>query len=296
MRDSHGDIKAIGEQVGLSEYIYPVCVVKGNLLGHLCEDFAQSLKQLVGLTQSVKVVTLNNPQEALYVKDALLLAEANQICQQQINAYWMQQGVILVDPKQTYLSVDSKIGAGTVIYPQVTVKQSVLGEHCIITTGSWLERAEVGAYCKIESSKIIDSKIGEHSEVGPYAHFRGKTEVGAHCRIGNFVEFKKTLFGNDSKCAHLTYLGDALVGEKVNIGCGVVTVNYDGKNKHQTIIGDGAFIGSNVNLIAPIEVGHHAVVAAGSTVTASVDSEDLVIERAQVVVKQGYGERYLSKK
>lgn len=296
VRDSHGDIKAIGEKVGLSEYIYPVCVVKDHLLGHLCEDFAQSLKRLVGLTQSIKVVTLKQPQEALYVKNALLLAEANQICQQQINEYWMKQGVILVDPKQTYISVDSQIKEGTVIYPQVTVKQSVLGKRCIITSGCWLENAEIGDFCKIESSKIIDSKVGEQSEVGPFAHFRGKSEVGSHCRIGNFVEFKKTIFGNGSKCAHLTYLGDAIVGEKVNIGCGVVTVNYDGKNKHQTLIGDGAFIGSNVNLIAPITVGQQAVVAAGSTVSASVESEDLVIERSSVVVKQGYGIRYLSKK
>ena len=135
----------------------------------------------------------------------------------------------------------------------------------------------------------------KNTTVGPFAHLRNHTVVHENCRIGNFVEFKNCNFGNGSKCAHLTYLGDCEVGEHVNIGCGVVTVNYDGKNKYKTIIGDHAFIGSNVNIIAPVTIGHHALLAAGSTITEDVEDGAMGIARSRQTNKEDYGTKYLNK-
>ena len=135
----------------------------------------------------------------------------------------------------------------------------------------------------------------ENSTVGPFAHLRNHTVVHENCRIGNFVEFKNCNFGNGSKCAHLTYLGDCEVGEHVNIGCGVVTVNYDGKNKFRTKIGDHAFIGSNVNIIAPVTIGHHALLAAGSTITEDVEDGAMGIARSRQTNKENFGTKYLNK-
>lgn len=147
----------------------------------------------------------------------------------------------------------------------------------------------------IDSSKIVESTVGKGTTIGPMSHLRNNTEICENVRIGNFVEFKNSHFGDGSKCAHLTYIGDSDFGKKINVGCGVVTVNYDGKHKFRTTVKDGAFIGSNCNLIAPVTIGENALLAAGSTITDSVEDGDMGIARARQTNKEGFGTKYKNK-
>lgn len=213
-----------------------------------------------------------------------------------INARLIERGVNIIDPTTTYIDETVVIEDNVTIYPNTFIEgNSILHSGCVIGVNSKLNNAVIGKSTTIESSYIINSMVGENTTIGPMAHIREHCIIGSNVRIGNFVEMKKTVFGNGSKCAHLTYLGDAEVGEDVNIGCGVVTVNYDGKNKSRTVIGNRAFIGSNANLIAPIKIGDYAVVAAGSTVSQDVHNDDMAIARAKQVNKEGYGKRYINK-
>lgn len=231
------------------------------------------------------------------INSRVQLAQAEKWLRQHINCYWMEQGVTLIDPNNTYISTDTTIGQDTIIYPGTYLKgKNQIGQRVEIRGNTWLENVEIGDNTIIEASKIIDSKVSHDVKVGPFAHLRNGTIIEAYNRIGNFVEVKKSTFHEDARCAHLSYIGDTTVGKKVNIGAGVVTVNFDGFNKHHTEIEEGAFIGSNVNLIAPITVGKEAVVAAGSTIKKDVADGALVIERAMETTKEGYGWKYLAKK
>lgn len=208
----------------------------------------------------------------------------------------MNQNVSFIDPEHVYIDEHVKIGEGSVIYPNVTILgETVIGKNVKILPNSYLENALIGDDVVIDSSKIVDSEVMKGSTVGPYAHFRAHTIVHEDCRIGNFVEFKNTEFGQGSKCAHLTYLGDSIVGKNVNIGCGVVTCNYDGKKKNKTIIHDNVFVGSNVNLIAPVTIGENVLLAAGSTITADVESGAMGIARSRQENKADYGNKFFSK-
>lgn len=212
------------------------------------------------------------------------------------NKKLLKEGVFILDPNNTYIEDDVVIGENTKIYPNVFIeKGSKIGKNVTIYPNSFISNSEIEDDCTIESSKIIDSFVGSSSSVGPMSHLRNKTNIIGNARIGNFVEFKNTNFGSGSKCAHLTYVGDSDVGEKVNFGCGVVTVNYDGKNKYRTTIKDGAFIGSNVNLIAPVTVGENALLAAGSTITNDVEDGDMGIARNRQEIKKGFGTKYKNK-
>ncbi|MEG1066003.1 MAG: DapH/DapD/GlmU-related protein [Erysipelotrichaceae bacterium] len=213
-----------------------------------------------------------------------------------INNYWIKLGVQIMDPNNTYIDIRARIEENAIIFPNVSIIGFSKIAKCVtIGSGSYIENAIIGEYTSIEASKIIDSRVDTHCSIGPYAHLRGNTHVHDNARIGNFVEFKNCDFNEGSKCAHLTYLGDSEVGSNVNIGCGVVTVNYDGKDKFKTIIKDGAFIGSNVNIIAPVIVGENAVLAAGSTITKDVSNGDLAIARSRQSVKPGFGTVYKNK-
>lgn len=234
--------------------------------------------------------------EVMGINDRYELSQAQRWLKLYINKIHMLNGVTIMDPDTTYIDEDVEIACDTVIYPGVTIcKGSKIAEDVIIKSNAWIENSEIAKGASIESCKIIDSFVGEQSVVGPMSHIRNHTKIGKHCRIGNFVEFKNANFGDSSKCAHLTYLGDSDVGEDVNIGCGVVTVNYDGKHKFKTIIGDGAFIGSNCNLIAPITIGKNALLAAGSTITESVEDGEMGIARSYQVNKKNLGNKYKEK-
>lgn len=230
------------------------------------------------------------------VNDYVSLACVEAKMRHLINQHHLSNGVHLIDPATTYIGSDVRIDDGVVIYPNVVLKGTTqIGAGSVVTSGSYLENALIHENVVIESSKIIDSEVKDGVTIGPYSHLRGHSCVEAKVRIGNFVEFKNTHFGEGSKCAHLTYIGDSDVGKGVNIGCGVVTVNYDGKHKFRTTIKDGAFIGSNVNLIAPVTIGEKALLAAGSTITEDVEDGAMGIARSRQSNKEDFGKKYLTK-
>ena len=230
--------------------------------------------------------------ETFGVNDRVALAYAENVMRNRINTKHMLAGVTLVDPTNTYIAPNAVIGRDTTIYPNVTIKSNtIIGEDCKIKPNSYLENVQIGNGVKVISSTISDSKIGDYTSVGPYSHIRNNCELGKHVRVGNFVELKNTTYGDGSKTAHLSYLGDTEVGSNTNIGCGTITVNYDGKNKYKTKIGSDAFIGCNSNLIAPLEIGDGAVVAAGTTVTEDAPDDTLVIARVKQENKMGYAKK-----
>lgn len=245
---------------------------------------------------STNAMIVEDPDETMGVNDRYDLAKAETWMRMHINERHMKNGVHLIDPANTYIDADVEIGSDTTIYPNVVIQGATkIGDHTEILPNSFLRNAIIGDHVIIDSSKIVESQVDAHSTVGPMSHLRNQTHVHENCRIGNFVEFKNTEFGNGSKCAHLTYLGDSTFGQNINVGCGVVTVNYDGKNKFRTTVKDGAFIGSNCNLIAPVTIGENALLAAGSTITDSVDDGDMGIARTRQSNKQGFGIKYKNK-
>lgn len=192
-----------------------------------------------------------------------------------------------IDQSHTYIEDGVVIEEGTTIYPNVILEGTTkIGKNCIIHMGCYLKNVEVGDNTIIYHSHIEDSKIGAYCNIGPYTHIRSNCIIKDHIKVGSFVELKNSQVDNQTKIPHLSYIGDSVVGKEVNIGCGVVTANYDGKEKHQTIINDGAFIGCNTNLIAPIKVEKNAFIGAGSTITRDVPSDTLAIARAKTVMKK----------
>ena len=235
--------------------------------------------------------------ETLGVNDRVALSQAEDIMKKRINRKHMVNGVTIIDPNNTYISVDAKIGNDTVIYPGTIIEgYTVIGSNCEVGPHTVIRDSEVGDNTTIRQSTVHDSKIGTDVAIGPFAHIRPQSVIGNEVRVGNFVEIKKTVFGNGSKASHLSYIGDAQIGEGVNLGCGSITVNYDGQNKFKTVIGDGVFIGCNSNLVAPVTVGDGAYVAAGSTITEDVPAKALSIARTRQTNKEDYVDQLLNKK
>ncbi len=194
----------------------------------------------------------------------------------------IEAGVDIFDIDNVYIDEDVRIGKGTVIGPCVRLEGStVVGKNCKIEQNSRIVNATIGDDVSIDNSVILDSSVGSNTSVGPFAYIRPGSTIGEACKVGDFVEIKNASMGNGSKSAHLTYIGDADIGENVNLGCGVVFVNYDGKNKHRSTVGDGCFIGCNVNLVSPVDVGDGAYIAAGSTVTKDIPKDALSVGRAR---------------
>lgn len=227
--------------------------------------------------------------ETLGVNDRVALSKAESFMKKRINERHMRNGVTLIDPEQTYISDDAEIGSDTVIYPgTVILGNTKIGEENIIGPQSEIKDSVVGNGNKIRQSVIHDSEVGSETAIGPFAHIRPKSVLENNVKIGNFVEIKKSVMSTGSKASHLSYIGDAEIGKDVNLGCGSITVNYDGKNKFLTKVEDGAFIGCNSNLVAPVTVGKNAYVAAGSTITNDVPAESLSIARSRQTVKENY--------
>ncbi|MDQ6787187.1 MAG: bifunctional UDP-N-acetylglucosamine diphosphorylase/glucosamine-1-phosphate N-acetyltransferase GlmU [Acidobacteriota bacterium] len=195
-----------------------------------------------------------------------------------VSRMMLDYGVTFIDPKNSYISEQANIGRDTVIYPNVSIEgESVIGDGCTIRQGTRITNSRVGhAVTILDNCVITDSEISNSCTVGPFAHLRGHAKMEEKSKVGNFVELKKTILGRESKASHLTYLGDATIGEKTNIGAGTITCNYDGKNKNATEIGNNVKIGSDTMLVAPVKVGDGAVTAAGSVVTKDVPADSLV--------------------
>lgn len=196
----------------------------------------------------------------------------------------MLSGVTIINPAHTYISPETQIGRDTVIYPGTIIEgKSVIGKNCFIGPNTFIKNSSVGDNSEIRSSFIDDSFVASKVKIGPFSNLRPGSKIMDGARVGNFSEIKNSFVGQDSKVNHLSYIGDATLGQKVNVGAGTITCNYDGFKKHATIIGDRVFVGSNVNLVAPVKVGHDVVLGAGSTITDEVPAKTLAIARARQV-------------
>lgn len=229
--------------------------------------------------------------EWLFAENPETLYATQEQLRRRINMSFMKKGVYMVDPNSTHISPFAEIGEGTTILPGCLIYGNTrIGRDCTIGPNCKLDNAVIGDNTKINASQINDSSVGSNTTVGPFAYIRPDCKVGDNARIGDFVELKNSNIGNDTKVSHLTYIGDSDFGDKINVGCGVVTVNYDGKNKHRTTVGDNSFIGCNVNLVAPVKVGDGAYIAAGSTITEEVPENSLAIARERQTVKTGWAD------
>ncbi|MFY4777227.1 bifunctional UDP-N-acetylglucosamine diphosphorylase/glucosamine-1-phosphate N-acetyltransferase GlmU [Metabacillus sp. RGM 3146] len=231
-------------------------------------------------------------EETIGINDRVALSQAEAWMKKRINTAHMRNGVTIIDPENTYISADAVIGRDTILYPGTILSGNAsIGEDCEIGPNSEIKDSSVGDRTVIRQSVVHSSSVGNEVKIGPFAHIRPKSAISDEVKIGNFVEIKKTSMGAGSKASHLSYIGDAEIGADVNLGCGSITVNYDGKNKFLTKVEDGAFIGCNSNLVAPVTVGKGAYVAAGSTITENVPGNGLSIARARQVNKENYVER-----
>lgn len=245
----------------------------------------------------VKAVSFENPQSFLGVNTAEQLQEAEAILRQQKVAELTQLGVRFIDPSTVYIDQEVEVGAGTSIAPHCHLKgKTSIGHHATLEAGVWIKDSDIADQVEILSYSHLEKvQIKGASSVGPFARLRPGTLIEAQVKIGNFVETKKAHFHKGAKASHLSYVGDAEVGEQSNIGCGFITCNYDGKNKHKTTIGKRTFIGSDSQTIAPVEIGDDCFVACGSTVTQDMPSESFAVSRGRQQTKPGMAKRFLKK-
>lgn len=245
------------------------------------------LTDIVGLAteqgKTVAVSTLRDPDEGLGINSRVQLAEAEQEMQNRLRRRWMEEGVTMVAPATTWIDARVTIGRDTTLYPNVALEGATsVGRQCVIRANTRITDCQIGDHVEILDHCVLrDSIVEEETTIGPFAHLRPGVVVKRKAKVGNFVEMKKAELGEGSKANHLSYLGDAVIGKDVNIGAGTITCNYDGQQKHQTIIGDRVFIGSDTQLIAPVNVGAGALIAAGTTVTRDVPPDALAIGRAE---------------
>jgi bifunctional UDP-N-acetylglucosamine pyrophosphorylase/glucosamine-1-phosphate N-acetyltransferase len=292
-RDASGDELELDEMnAGL--YVYDEKKLRAAV-AELRNDNVQSeyyltdtIGAMVKRGERVVPVLAGDYRSVLGVNDRVELAAATALLNRRLCEHYMKAGATIIDPATTYLEPDLEIAADAMILPNTTIGQrSKIGANAEVGPNCRLSNARIGEHAVVRDSLIVDSTIGDFAQVGPYAHIRGGSELGTGVRIGNFVETKNVKLAPGVKAAHLTYLGDATVGERTNIGAGTITCNYDGFNKQRTVIGRDAFIGSNTSLVAPVTVGDGAYVATGSVVTGDVPKDALTIARARQVDKPG---------
>ncbi|WP_323053748.1 bifunctional UDP-N-acetylglucosamine diphosphorylase/glucosamine-1-phosphate N-acetyltransferase GlmU [Thermoanaerobacter sp. RKWS2] len=284
---------------------------------------AMYVMDIAKLKKALRMITNNNAQGEYYLTDAVeiirdmdgkigaftvpseeitgvnsrvQLFEAEKIMRKRINYRHMENGVTIVDPDTTYIGAEVEIGADTVVLPGCVIEgKTKIGSDCEIGPNCRIVDSEIGDGCSVTYSVILSSKIKNNVKIGPFAHIRPETVIQSNVKIGDFVEIKKSIIDEGSKVPHLTYVGDAEVGKNVNMGCGSITVNYDGKQKHKTVIGDNVFVGCNVNLVAPVKIGNNAYIAAGSTITEDVPEGALAIARSRQTNKEGWVQERIKK-
>ncbi|RCJ38792.1 UDP-N-acetylglucosamine diphosphorylase/glucosamine-1-phosphate N-acetyltransferase [Nostoc minutum NIES-26] len=270
-----------------------------KVLPHLESNNAQKeyyLTDAVTQVGKVMAVDVEDYQEILGINDRLQLATAYEILQQRVKEKWMVAGVTLIDPNSITIDETVELNTDVIIEPQTHLRgNTVIQTGSRIGPGTLIENSQLGEKVTVQYSVVTDSIVQAGSRIGPYTHLRGHAQVGAGCRVGNFVELKNTKLGDRTNVAHLSYLGDTTTGNRVNIGAGTITANYDGANKHPTKIGDRTSTGSNTVLVAPVTLGNDVYVAAGSTVTEDVPDDSLAIARERQVVKPGWVSKKRSK-
>jgi bifunctional UDP-N-acetylglucosamine pyrophosphorylase/glucosamine-1-phosphate N-acetyltransferase len=294
-KDASDDEKRIKE-VNAGIYVFNGEHLFDNLRG-LSNSNAQGeyyLTDLLGTLrkagQRVGAVVVGDPVEALGVNSRADLAQVDAEIQRRVVERLMKEGVTFRNPATVVIDSTVKIGPDTVVYPFVTLEGStVIGKDCVIEPGVHLISTRVGDNVHVKTGTVADdADIGDEAAVGPYAHLRPGSKLGREVKVGNFVETKKAVFGDGAKASHLSYIGDAEIGADVNIGAGTITCNYDGVNKHKTILEDGVFIGSDTQLVAPVRVGKGAYVGAGSTITKDVPADSLALSRTPQRVVEGW--------
>jgi bifunctional UDP-N-acetylglucosamine pyrophosphorylase / glucosamine-1-phosphate N-acetyltransferase len=247
------------------------------------------LTDAVNFLKSVMVMDVADEAEIMGINDRKQLADAYGLLQDRIKTEWLLKGVTIVDPASVTIDDTVTIAPNAIIEPQTHLRgTTTIGAGSRIGPGSLIENSAIGENATVQFSVVTNSTVNANSTVGPYAHLRAASVVGEGCRIGNFVELKNAELGKSTNAAHLTYLGDATLGEQVNIGAGTITVNYDGRNKHRTKIGDRTKIGSNNSLVAPLTIGADVTTAAGSTIVEDLPDACLAIARARQVVKEDW--------
>lgn len=291
------------EQLKIREYNSGIMIINGaslkNSISKLDSDNDQGELYLTDIFQIIredgeKILTfqIRDEEEVHGINSKLQLSEAEEVLRKRINEKYMLEGVVLENPSNIFIEDGVKIGRDTVIRSGAKIMgDTVIGEDCVITGDSTICDSTIEDNVIIKSSVIESSYVGEGTDIGPYAHLRPKSNLGKHVHIGNFVEVKNATVGDFTKAGHLAYVGDADLGEHINIGCGAIFVNYDGINKHRSKIDDRAFIGSNANIVAPVHIGEKGFIAAGSTITKDVSSGDLSIERGQQANIPGWVKR-----
>lgn len=248
-----------------------------------------SLEILIGKGENAGAYVCENYEAVLGANDRKQLNDLNNIMRRNINDALMVSGVDIQCTDGVMIGKDVKIGNSTRILPNtIILGNTVIGDNCVIGPNTWISNSTIGSDVILDNCKITDSTVEDGVDCGPFVKVRANSVLKKGVHIGNFVEVKNSIVGEGTKSAHLTYIGDSDVGKNVNFGCGTVTCNYDGKNKTRCKIGDGAFIGCNTNLIAPVEVGELAYIAAGSTITDDIPNEALSVARARQVNKEGW--------
>lgn len=259
------------------------------------EYYITDMIELMRKDYKVGTYTVRNNSLVMGVNDLYAISKAEKYLREYINKEHMLNGVSIINPETVTIGHNVTIEAGVIINPNTTITgNTTIKTGAIIGPNSEVHNSTIYENVQIKHSLIYDSIVRRETTVGPFAHLRDHADIGEHNRIGNFVEFKKSSTGSNTKASHLAYIGDATVGESVNFGCGSVTVNYDGIHKHQTVIGNHAFIGCNTNLIAPIKIGDNVFIAAGSTVTKDIPDNGFAIARSRQVTKEDYA-KYLIK-
>lgn len=252
------------------------------------------VKEAAKESEPVRAFELADSNEAIGINTRSDLARVSNLIWSSIREELMDSGVTLLDPDSVYVDATVSIGQDTVVHPHVTLSgDTVVGRNCVIESGVYIMDSKLGDGVRIlQGSRLDWAEVMDGTQVGPMAHLRPEAKIGKNARIGNFVEVKKSTIGDGTKASHLTYIGDASVGEAVNIGCGTITCNYDGKQKHKTVIHDRCFVGSDVQFVAPVEIGHGSVIGAGSTITRDVPPKSLAVSRSRQKVyplREGQG-------
>ena len=247
------------------------------------------LTDTVAMLSPAMHLEVADAEEISGINDRIQLAQCEAVLQDRLRKHWMAEGVTFVDPSSCTLSDGTRFGRDVVVEPQCHFRGNTsIGDGCHIGPGSLLENAQVGTGVEVLYSVVREASVGDHCSIGPFAQLRPGAELAEDCRVGNFVEIKQSQIGAGSKVNHLSYIGDADLGAGVNVGAGTITANYDGVNKHRTVIGAGSKTGANCVLVAPINLGANVTVGAGSTLTKDVPAGALALGRAKQLVKEDW--------
>lgn len=314
IRNSQGIVERIVEEKDATADERKICEInsgaycfdKANVFRALRQIKSKNKQKEFYLTDAIEILKNNGESIAAYpvpdeletlgINSRLELAEAEKIMREKINAKWMKKGVTLVDPASTFIGGDVKIGPDTIIYPCCFIEgKTSIGKSCLIGPSVRLIDATLGNRVEIQFAVARKSLIEDEAQIGPFCSLRPETVIKKGAKVGTFVEIKKTVIEEKSKVPHLSYIGDATIGKNVNVGAGTITCNYDGIRKHQTVIKDDAFIGSDTMLVAPVKIGKGAVTGAGSTITQDVPPGGLGLERAEQKNIKGWAKRHFKK-